>query len=139
MHKLESHIFQRLTPWVRARLVHVSSDTLGNTRCRPRLSSQIQAVEDRFRVLHSRIARKIWRDSASAGKWHDSFESWTKLGSAYALNRCLRDTTFSAVWSLWGRMDVNIPDEQDLLDLRPVLADLVVTHVDKLPTDGMIL
>lgn len=139
MQKLEGHIFQRLTPWVQQQLPSTSSETLGNSRCRPRPSSQLRAVEERFRSVHTRLARKIWRDSTTEGRWEDSFRSWQQLGTSYALNRCLREATFPGLWRLWGRAAPTIPDEQDLLNLRPMLDRLVVTHVDKLPTEGMIL
>ena len=103
------------------------------------LDTQIKAVEERLRSLHARIARKIWRDSVSTDRWHDSFQSWSHLGTSYALNRCLREATFPTLWKLWGRADAKILDDQDLLSLRPHLEHLVVTHVDKLPTEGMIL
>ena len=139
MHKLEGHIFQRLTPWVHAQIPGHTTSSPGNLRCRPKRSNQLHAVEERFRSVHTRLARKIWRDSTAAGDWNASFQSWTHLGSNYAINKCLRDATFPALWRLWGRDDKAIPVEQDLLDLRPRLANLVVTHVDKLLTEGMIL
>ena len=139
MHKLEGHIFQRLTPWVQQNVPRVTEPIPGNLRCRPKLSSQIAAVEERLRSLHSRLAKKICRDSTSNGNWGDAFRSWSHLGSQYALNRCLREATFPTLWSMWGRAVPALPDEQELLDLRPMLSNLVVTHVDKLPTGGMIL
>ena len=76
------------------------------------LDTQIKAVEERLRSLHARIARKIWRDSVSTDRWHDSFQSWSHLGTSYALNRCLREATFPTLWKLWGRADAKILDEQ---------------------------
>ena len=66
----------------------------------------------------------------------------TSLGHNSAvptLNRCLREATFPTLWQSWAKADPGIIDEQDILDLRPSLDDLVVTHVDKLPTEGVIL
>ena len=139
MHKLEGHVFERLTPWVHAQLSGVEHSSTGNLRCRPRLQTQLAVVKQRFRSVHSRLARKIWRDSTRHEDWKASFQSWAQMGTNYAINKCLRDATFPALWRLWARSDPAIPDEQDLLNLRPRLANLVVAHVDKLPTEGMIL
>ena len=139
MQKLDGHVFQRLTPWVHTQLSGIDSSCLANLRCRPRLPNQLAVVEQRFRSVHTRLARKIWRDSTRDGDWNASFQSWTQMGTNYAINKCLRDATFPALWRLWARSDPAIPDEQDLLDLRPRRANLVVTRVDKLPNEGMIL
>ena len=127
MDKLDGHIFQRLSPWVRRQIPDMTMNTLGNSRCRPILRMQLQHLETEFCTTHTRIARKIWRDAHAANEAEEGYRGWFNLGCTYALQRCLREATFPGLWNLWQRSDGDIIDEENVLALRPRSSPLVVT------------
>ena len=139
MQRLDGHIFQRLIPWVRTKLPNMSERCVGNSRCRPVLQAQLREVEEKFATCHNRIVRKIWRDAIAQQDDVGGFDAWSKTGINNALNGCLRKLTFPLRWKAWARTDPHILDESDVVSLRPMLNSLVVTHIDKLPVEGMIL
>ena len=139
MQRLDGHIFQRLTPWVRTKLPNMSDRCVGNSRCHPVLLAQLREVEEKFATCHNRIVRKIWCNAIAQQDYVDGFDAWSRTGIVNALNGCLRKLAFLLPWKVWACTDPHILDESEVISLRPLLTSLVVTHIEKLFVEGMIL
>ena len=140
MTKLDGHVFQLLMPWMR-RTSSFSVPTYwrANSRCMPSLAPQQQLLTEQFSSCSSRIARKIWRDMLRDGDTDNSSLAWARHAASLSEHVVFGRFLLEPIWTKWTRKLTGLVNAEDVVLLKDRLSSFVVTHVDKWPTEGIIL
>ena len=128
MERLEGHICQPLTPWLKEQGIGGGAGWNAKTACKPNVEEELVKIREAMHVCNERIWRKLLRTKLEAGVGID-----VVAGEFLnvAVRRILLEAKVKRIWERNERRWSECVEEEMLWRLKKVMGSLVVCPMDK--------
>lgn len=140
MDKLEGHVLQPLTPWLRKQGLVMPNAWDGKSRCKPDIGIQEKKVNKTFEEVYDRIPWKNFeKEAKEKRRGKNAFRNYMKVLGAKPLNVVKRGMKIGELWDNWEKANGESVAEEDLNKCNDIPNEYVVCPIDKFPQYGCIV
>ena len=137
MRRIEGHICQPLVEWIRSTTEEMPKGWGGKERCLPAKQDQVNLMQEQMIRIHRHIRRRVLSNMAKQNKRAKA--DWAVEGWEDGIEAAIREDRWNQLWEKWAESRPAAMEERSLLRFKNEFRRLVVCHVDKHSSEGMLI
>ena len=109
----------------------------GKERCLPAKDEQVELMQGQMLGIHRHIRRKVLEGMLREGRTIK--EEWASEGWEDGIEAMIREERWAQLWEKWARSRPNAMEESSLKRFKEEFKRVVVCHIDKHSSEGMLI
>ena len=137
MRRIDGHVCQPLVEWIRKEAEAMPKGWGGRERCLPAKEEQIETMRNQMLGIHRHIRRRILQGAIKSKKPIKA--EWANEGWLDGVEAMIKEDRWGDLWERWARSRPSAMEESSLKRFKQEFKKVVVCHVDKHSSEGMLI
>ena len=137
MKRIEGHICQPVVEWIRSTSESMPKGWGGKERCLPAREDQVNRMQEQMIGIHRHIRRRVLENMARNNKRIKA--EWATEGWEDGIEAMIRGDRWNQLWERWADSRPAAMEEKSLLRFKTEFRHVVVCHIDKHSSEGMLI
>ena len=136
MRRIDGHICEPVVEWIRRESDEMPKGWGGKERCLPSKEEQVDLMQSQMLRIHRHIRRRVMEKMTKTNKIDTAdraTENWED-----GIETMIRGERWSQLWEKWARSRPAAMEEKSLIRFKNAFREVVVCHVDKHSSEGML-
>ena len=137
MRRIDGHICQPVLEWIRSQVDMVPEGSGGKERCLLAKEEQAELMQTQMLKIHRHIRRRVVEGAIKNGKMIK--EEWAQESWEDGIENMIREERWRMLWERWARSRPQAMEENNLRGFQEVFKRVVVCHIDKHNSEGLLI
>lgn len=139
MNKVQGHVCQPLSQWLSRKGVAMPPEWSMKARCAPSVGAELKQIEEGLEKVSVAVKKKVVRNAKAAHEVGLRTKKVLKATEEEEIGSGFRQMIWQNMLEGWLSKHQEVVKEEDVMQWKQHLQKVVVTHVDRLPGEGLIV
>ena len=137
MRRIDGHICQPVVEWIRKEIDSMPKGWGGKERCLPAKEDQVELMQQQMLSIHRHIRRRVLMGAIKNNRKIKA--EWAEEGWEDAIEAMIREDRWEQLWERWADSRPHAMKENSVKCFKERFKRVVVCHIDKHSSEGMLV
>ena len=137
MRRIDGHVCRPVVEWIRKEVESMPKGWGEKERCLPAKSEQVELMQQQMLSIYRHIRRRVLQGAFKNNKRIKA--EWAEEGWEDGIEMMIRGDRWEQLWERWASSRPQAMEENSLKRFKDEFRRVVVCHIDKHSSEGMLV